>query len=471
MTNNRKLSALAMLGLLSVAGCGDGFLKGGDLTVNPNQPLVATTAQRFQGIEVELWSLLGSDIPRETGILSQQFFGNQSQYKSLQTAYTVDPNTTNGAHSGLYGGGGLIDIATLEKETAAAGDSIFLGIAQVQEGLLMGTGADLFGDLVYSQALSGKPNPMLDDQLAVYDSVQKVLSAAIVNLATTKSVANTGPGTLDRVYNGSPARWSALAHTLKARFYLHTAEVRPGAYASALAEAKLGIMSDAGNYVGAFTSNTNEKNFYYQFNVEAGRSGYVIPNPFLNKLLLSRKDPRNEAYFALDTAGKAVNLSATRLAADYRQPFVTYDENTLIWAEAAYRTGDYATALAKLNQERMHNGLSAETVVGSDPTVVSGSNSSVVTGTSLLNEILLEEYISDFQLGIESFNLYKRTCTPNLVPTVKGQKIPRRLFYDTSEQQTDTNIPPAGTGANGFANKNDPANATSDGTGAVCVGQ
>jgi hypothetical protein len=134
---------------------------------------------------------------------------------------------------------------------------------------------------------------------------------------------------------------------------------------------------------------------------------------------------------------------------------VTADENTLIWAEAAYRTGDFATALAKLNEERVKNGLSAE----------------VVSGGNLLNEILLEEYINDFQLGIEAFNLYKRTCTPNLTPTVAGQKIPRRLFYDTSEQQTDTQIPPAGTPPNGFANANDPANATSDGTGQVCRGQ
>ena len=44
-------------------------------------------------------------------------------------------------------------------------------------------------------------------------------------------------------------------------------------------------------------------------------------------------------------------LSTTRGAADFQQPFVTYDENTLIWAEAAYRTGNQAIALTKLNEE------------------------------------------------------------------------------------------------------------------------
>lgn len=463
MTNYKKLAAFATLGLLSVAGCGDSFLKGGELTTDPNRPVEATKNQRFQGVEVNIWTLLGSDMPRETGILAQQFYGNQSQYLSLQTAYTLDPNTTGGEHAGLYGQGGLTDIVALEHDAAATGDTIFLGIARVQEGLLIGTGADLFGDLVYSQALTNMPNPKLDDQLAVYDSVQKVLSAAIVNLSTKKTAVNAGPGAADAVYGGSPAKWSALAHTLKARFYMHTAEVRPAAYAQALAEAKQGIMSNDGNYVGVFTANTNEQNFYFQFNNTAGRGGYVIPNPSFDSLLKARKDPRELQYFTVDSTGAAVDLSATRGAANFAQPYVSYDENTLIWAESAYRTGDYFTALQKLNEERTNNGLPAEAVVGGDPRTV--------TGGSLLNEILLEEYISDFQLGIEAFNLYKRTCTPNLVPTVAGKKIPRRLYYDTGEQQTNTSIPPAGSGSNGTFNKNDPANATSDGTGKACIGQ
>jgi hypothetical protein len=444
-----------MLGLFGVAGCSD-FLKGGDLTTDPNNPVVSTNAQTFQGIEAEVWFLFGSDMPREFGILSQQLYGGQSQYASLQNAYTIDPNTTNGVHAGLYGGGGLVDIARLKAAATASGDSTFLGIAQVQEAMVMGTGADIFGDLVYKEALKNTPNPPLDNQLTVYDSVQTVLSAAIANLAVPLGGSNVGPGSADLVYGGDPALWTALAHTLKARFYMHTAEVRPAAYASALAEAKQGIKTDAGNFVGAFTSATNEQNFWFQFEIIAGRTGYVAPNPSFDSLLKARNDPRRTKYFTVDSkTDSATDFSATRLAPDYHQPYVTADENTLIWAEAAYRTGDFATALAKLNEERVKNGLSAE----------------VVSGGNLLNEILLEEYINDFQLGIEAFNLYKRTCTPNLTPTVAGQKSPRRLFYDTSEQQTDTQIPPAGTPPNGFANANDPANATSDGTGQVCRGQ
>ena len=55
----------------------------------------------------------------------------------------------------------------------------------------------------------------------------------------------------------------------------------------------------------------------------------------------------------------------------------------------------------------------------------------------LLAEILIEEYIAGFQ-SIEPWNLYKRTCTPNLAPVVAGKKIPARFPYDVSERNTNT---------------------------------
>ena len=58
----------------------------------------------------------------------------------------------------------------LQEQAREAGDSLFVGIGYVQEALLMGTAADIFGDVVYSEALSGVPNPKLDEQLAVYDA-------------------------------------------------------------------------------------------------------------------------------------------------------------------------------------------------------------------------------------------------------------------------------------------------------------
>jgi hypothetical protein len=447
MKNSLKI-LLAAVTVGAVAGCHD-YLTGGDLTNDPNRPVVASLGNLLVGIETNIWGLVGGDPARTTGILAQQFTGAGSQYQANIETYQLTEDNTNGAYASVYGGGGLVDVKKLEEGAVAAKDTVFLGVAQVYEGMLMGTAADLFGDVVYSEALQGTPNPKLDDQLAVYDSVQKVLSAAIDNLGKTQL---PGLADADIEYGGDQNCYIELAHTLKARFYMHTAEVRPEAYAQALAEAKQGISSDACDFEGRFNSSSGQQNFYYQFEVTAGRSGYVVPNQGFIQLLESRNDPRRAEYFN----AKGNDLSSIRKAPDFQQPYVTYDENTLIWAEAAYRTGDEATALAKLNEERANHGLAPE----------------AVAGQALLREILTEEYISDFQLGYEAFSLYNRTCFPNLVPTgSKGGPIPARLYYDASERQTDTSIPEPGVAPNTLRNRDNPPNATSDGTGAACLGQ
>jgi hypothetical protein len=439
-------SAVAVVG-----GCNN-FLTGGETSTDPNRQIAATNDQYFVSTQENLWAYWGSDPARVTGILAQQFQGVANQYGALETRYTHDPSTTNGSHAALYTGGGLVDIRKLQAGAREVGDSLYLGIAQVMEGALMGTGADLFGDLVYKQAIQGVSNPTLDDQLYVYDSVQQVLSAGIANI-NLNAAGSAGPAGADLVYGGDPALWTAFAHTLKARFYMHTAEVRPEAYAQALAEAEQGISSDAGNYFGAFTSTGSETNFYFQFHGPAARGGDLGIGITLDTILVRRNDPREAEYFA--PSGNPRWLSDERGADDFQQPYVTYDENTLIWAEAAYRTGDEVTALAKLNEERANHGLAPE----------------AVAGRALLNEILTEKYIVNFQLGEEAWNDYKRTCTPNLVPTAAGLPIPGRLYYDATEANTDTNIPAPGVGVNGLRNRNDPPNAISDGTGAACLGQ
>lgn len=455
MTNHikRVTTGLVVAAAIAVVGGCNNFLTSGESGSDPNRQIVATNDQFFVATQENLWAYWGSDLARVAGILAQQFHGVANQYGALDATYSHDPTTTNGSHAALYLSGGLVDIRKLQTGARLVGDSLYVGIAQIEEGALMGTGADVFGDLVYKEALQGTANPVLDDQFFVYDSVQQVLSAGIANL-NLNVATSVGPGGADLVYDGDPALWTAMAHTLKARFFMHTAEVRgAAAYASALAEAQQGIADDDGNYFGAFTSTASETNFYFQFHGPAGRGGDLGDGIFLDNLLVARDDPRRTEYFSL--TGNPRWLSATRGADDFQQPFVTYDENTLIWAEAAFRGGNQVVALAKLNEERANHGLAPV----------------AFAGQALLNEILTEKYIVDFQLGEEAWNDYKRTCTPNLPPTAAGSPIPGRLYYDATEQNTDTNIPAPNTGVNGLRNKNDPVNATSDGTGAACLGQ
>jgi starch-binding outer membrane protein, SusD/RagB family len=444
----RNITLAGALGAFAlVAACSDNFLTGGELSTDPNRPTQATSAQLFVGVQASTWAELSSDMARVTGMWSQQLLGTNVQYVDLYH-YGVSEQITNGFHSALYTGGGLVDIRRLEQQTAAAHDSVFHGVAEVMEALLMGTGADLFGALTYTRALTNDQNPPLDPQLAVYDTVQVLLSRAIVELGAT-GPTNAGPGVSDLAYGGDASKWIKLAHTLKARFLMHTAEVRPTVYATVASEAKVGIVDAADNFNAVFSGNAQEQNFWYQFDV-VQRPGYIAPDPQFVALLKERTDPRLTTYFNAD----ASDLSDARLAPDAPLPLVTANEGLLLWAEGLQRSGNDAGALTRLNQGRALAGLPAE--------------AGTPTGRALLSEILLEEYIANFQ-SIEAWNLYKRTCTPNLTPVVAGKKIPARFPYDISERNTNTSIPPLS--AQPARNANDPANTVSDGTGAACVGQ
>jgi len=441
-----RLAPAALLCFAGAAGCSD-FLSGGELSVDPNRPTTATNTQRFVGAQSALWAELQSDPARIAGLLTQQFIGGNIQYQAIYT-YDFTDQTTNGFNTALYTTGGLVDLRKLQAGARALNDRTMLGIAQAMEALLMGTGADLFGDLPYSEALKGTPNPRLDPQLEVYDAVQALLSEAITNLQS-RTGSDIGPLGADLAYGGDPDKWLRLAHTLRARFYLHTAEVRPAAYAQALAEARQGILDPADDFSAHYSGSLNEQNFWYQFGV-VQRPGYLVPNEQFLALLQSRDDPRLGDYFNEDQS----DISGARLAPNYTQPIATAAETRLIWAEAAYRTGDEGTARAQLDAARALAGL--------------GPEATALAGRPLLAEILTEKYIAMYQ-NLEVWNDYKRTCTPNLAPAVEGKRIPARLYYDAAEQQTNTSIPVPTQQPT--RNANDPANAVSDATGAACLGQ
>jgi len=448
MKNHTKF--IALVSCFGIAACQGDFLTGGQLSTTPNAPTVATNAQYFVGIESNIFYQYSGEFPRVSAVLTQQDTTPiPGQYKQVYQ-YQITEALFQGDQTQFAGGGGLADVRRLEALAAAAHDSLFVGTAQVQEALLMGLAADVWGDLTYTDALKGMANPPLDKQLTVFDSLQALLSRAIVNMSAT-GPTNAGPGSADvSPYGGNAAQWIMLAHSLKARFYMHTAESRGAtAYQAALVEAPLGITNPANDYKAVYSGGV-DKSPNYNYFVSGPYVGYVAPGRLLDTLLYNRHDPRRTQYFAIDPAtNEATAFSAALLAPDAASPIATAAETHLTWAEAAYRTGDQGTALAHLNIERSYAGLSAEP--------------GGLSGQALLQEILTEEYINDFLLGDEAWKLYRRTCFPNMNSTSPtGQPMPGRLYYDPNERITNTNIPTPGTDPNGIRNQDDPPNANSD---------
>ncbi len=472
MNRYQRLAVAAALPLLGAAGCND-FLTGNDeLTKTPNSPIDAAADILFAGVQSTQWVNQTTEDARTVSMWMQQMMGTTRQYQSLATYASYTEDTFHG-FGDIYAGGGLIDMRKIQTLADSAGtpNRVLKGVVQVLEALAIGTAADLYGDIPYSEAVTpGIEEPVLDPQLLVYAAIQVVLDEAIGNLESGQG----GTPASDLVYTNdlgaedAEAAWIELAYTLKARFYAHTAEVDAGAYAQVLANVPNGISTPAHDYHLVLTGEAGSQNPWYQF-IVIQRQGYIAPAATLVNLLKSRNDPRLQEYFSPGSEGtfrgaelgeadknELSGLSAERLAQDFEQPIVTHVENLLLWAEAAYQTGDQATALAKLNEARATDGLPP---VG-------------LSGTALFTEIMTEKYIQLFQ-QLEVWNDYKRTCIPNLVPgdkfTVIPGDIPARSLYPSAERQTNSNVPEPS--AQPSRNANDPLGGVAPGPGAsACLG-
>ena len=458
MLSMRTYIRSAVVGLLAagtLAGCKD-FISAPTAVSNPN---VSTSTPPvgllLTGAETNLNVVQFSDLGRTVAILMQQFSGTDRQYTSL-AQYTLAEDYANGIWNSIYQGGGLVDLRNIVARSDASGDSATAGIGRIILALDVGTAADVFGDVPYTAASDPTKKATLDAQASVYAAVQQLLDRAIAQLQSGKGV---GPGSADIFYGADVNKWTALAYTLKARYYLHTAEragtaadgtpaFDPAAYQNALAAAQNGISAPTNDLVTYQSSNPNEYNLYYQF-IFIQRGGYMSPSDYFVKLLAARNDPRLTYYFTpgsgtstivgspVTTGGPDADVASLNGAPGapgnpgYLQPIATYGETQLIIAEAQYRLGNTAAALTALNNER------ANAAGGTSLAALA----SLPAGAAGLNEIMTEKYTALF-LNPEIWNDYKRTCLPQRTPTVEGGLIPSRLLYPLSERNTNSaNIP------------------------------
>jgi SusD/RagB-like outer membrane lipoprotein len=519
--------ALACLGLLlGTAGC-DTFLTGDKLSNNPNLPTAASAQQLFIGLQAGQFAFQEGTVAMMMCEWVQACSAGNSRFVQQAAQYVFGESSNIAANDGdwitAYDGGGLIDIKKVEADVAAANDSVWLGIAQIWEAFTIGTVSSMWGDVPYSEAISGKTNPVLDDRFAILGNLQTLLSTAITNLGG----AGTGPGVNDLVFAGDTAtrtKWKKVAWTLKARYYMQTAEsLGAPAYTNAITAALQGI-SDAtgkGDFASFHTAATSERNMWTQFQTSSGFGTDLEGGAALVNILKARNDPRLAKYYCkaataawkaknryqkngaiLDPNGNMEQVTAIvdtahnfsgstqptwpatagtstvdsnvtwinrglpyvgddfnvpppppvsqfnclppRFAATARIPYVSYNENELILAEAYNKTGDDVNGLLHLNNARATVPLPA--LVG-------------LIGVTLLDSIMIEKYAAMFQ-NIESINDYRRTCIPALVHSANSagfSNVPGRLFYPRNERNVNPNIPDPSVqlATHGFRNKGD----------------
>jgi starch-binding outer membrane protein, SusD/RagB family len=447
--------ALVSLGLLlGTAGC-NSFLTGDKLSTDPNNPATATIQTLLVGIQGGQFAFQEGTVPMMVCMWMQQCGATNGRFVEQAGRYVFGAGSNIGANgtdwATIYTGGGLIDMDTIAKMASAAGDSIFLGIDLVWKAFTLGSATDLWGSIPYTD-IRTSPTPALDSQLVLYDTVQAMLSTAIRKL--TSGVA-TLPTPHDLVLGGDPAKWIAVAHTLKARYFLHTVEAaangKLGArtvanvFTDVVAEATNGISDATGasDFRAFHTGNGYpQSNAWFTFQDNSAFGGDLESGKALVDYMNARNDPRRADYFCQNAAGgyggddfnvpqadvSAFDCEPTRFSAAFRVPFATYQENQLILAEANLALGNNVVANTHLNAALAVVPLPADTV----------------TGATLLDSIMMEKYVVMFQ-NIEALSDYRRTCIPNLVPVAPNvlglPAVPGELFYPQTERNANSNVP------------------------------
>jgi starch-binding outer membrane protein, SusD/RagB family len=457
---SRALALVAMIAAVSAYGC-NSFLTCDKCKNNPNTPTSASADQLFIGAQVALmgqWesyplNLLPTWVDQIAGVNRQ--WANYANYASGTDNLVGDLTWIS-----IYGGaGGFADVRKAETEATDAGNLKLVGQLQVIEALLIGTAADLYGDVPYDSA--GTTFPKFDAQADVYTHVQATLDAAITNLG------GAGGGALtDFFYGQDFDKWTALAHTLKARYYMHTAENSDLSYdntklQSVLTETAQGISDPSGDFQTQHTENNLEQNLFYQFLI-GSRKGDVEPSQLHMNLLQALNDNVLLASsYTTPFVGSAPGISAGSNVSQFKigpaSPMIIAGnyENLLLAAEANYRLGNTATAATELQTEHSNYGE------GGTVPIVGGTNGLLIT-------ILDEKFARGF-LNPEVYFDYLRTCVPNIqLPAGIANAftaVPARFNYGFTEETTNPNAP-----ADPIANAAWPKHLTSP-SGAPCFGQ
>lgn len=497
----RKTFAWLAGGALALAavGCND-FLTGEGVDKTPNAATKLDDAgPLYVSLQAGASVIFESAIARTAAMYVQQVSGINRQQQGFDFYNTgagdIDPSWIQ-----VFGAGGASDARRIQEIARAQHDSLYVGIAKVWEAMIVGEAASVFGDIPYSQAFDSDkyPKPVFDEQMQVYAEVQTQLDSAI-NVFLAAAPAQ-GSGSSNQGPNGFLPRGSrrnfeitfldrstptdlrdaylAVAHTLKARFYMHTAEVDPSAYAKALLETAKGINDPSGDMLLFHAvSPSGSNNVWVQFQqtrtdlgpgaalvnlmtkrIEAGtdtpdRFDYYFysfedaPDPC--RPFTSCEGFRPGANVVLPGGGGTVDFNWMNNNAETRQPIVTFAENKLIAAEAAFHAGGQAAAQSYLDAVRARQNYGDTTFVAQTPI------------PATLQNIMEEKYI-DLYLNIESWNDYKRTCLPYIAPAPSSTssdqtraEVPGRLPYGLSEINTNGKNIPGGVTANG-RNDNDP---------------
>jgi hypothetical protein len=410
-----------------------------ETNINPNDPTDAPVQVLLPPAQQRLANFWAGDAAVISGIFANYFVGFDGLVRPLEV-YEVDNNFfMRPIWEDMYVSV-LPTLKTIIEKSDAADSPHYAGVARVLYAYAWGTTSSLWGEIPFSQALQGPEilQPAYDGQQSVYQGVQDILDQAIADLSEPQSLL--APAQDDLFFAGNITAWKRVAHTLKARFYLHTVKRDPGAAGKALAALAEGIASPAGSLAYPYGNQEFNPWFRYQQTTPNIRVDLYFRN-------LLTGDPRRN-FMIRTTFGESV--IGEGVAGQFASlPMATYHESKFLEAEALLRT-DGAGAQEALNEAvSAHIRFVSGNAVADTLIAAYLQNKCVLSGAKDqdLETVLTQKYIAMYATP-EGWTDFRRSGYPELTPNPDGSnpnnpngEIPRRFPYPLTEILYNANTP------------------------------
>jgi len=212
--NIKKLAVLPLALGLIFTSCKRYSSDFGDTNVNPG----VTGSPLFNALLTNSLVATPGYASQTRGGLYCQYF-SETQYPDV-SQYSIPQINFEGNYSGV-----LNDLQNIINN--GPNDNM-KGVARILKAYIFSTITDSWGDVPYSQALSGNGTPAFDRQSDIYTGLLNELTAAVNQLG------GTGAITGDIVYSGNVAKWQKFGNSLRLRLAIQISKKYPaaGQYAS-----------------------------------------------------------------------------------------------------------------------------------------------------------------------------------------------------------------------------------------------
>lgn len=257
---------------------------------------------------------------------------------------------------------------------------------------------DLYGEMPYTQALSGIPSPVFDDGKAIYNGCMNKLNEAINLFSQTQPASAPTLSAGDMWNNGDVGKWIKFCYGLKARFMLKLSKKTDLYNAdSILACLAKGLQSNADNTLAPNYNNSTQTDYLlgdpvvtngnwdyaaygsntrisqYHYNLLTNMRGSGVVDPRMTKIV-----PASMTDVRFNTSGKVSSNSWNRsIGVDsYGASTRLVKGGALSIVTPAYAKNDTKVTYAISNSTDLANFIAAQ-VQATRPYTVSGNNVTV----------------------------------------------------------------------------------------------